>query len=231
MEEIRRITIEDKDYPELLKKIPSPPPAIYVRGEIFPKENCFAVVGARNCSSYGRRMAKEISSDLVEAGLTIVSGLALGIDAEAHRTAVEKHERTIAVLGTGVDNKSIYPGENLRLAEEILKNNGCLVSEYPPGTRGAKYTFPQRNRIISGLSLGIVVIEAKEKSGSLITAGWAKKQQRKIFSVPGSDSKETDFLIKNGFIIIENGNDILKELKIFAIKEKSDRILGSGNKQ
>lgn len=216
MEEVKTIDINNKNYPELLKKITNPPKVLYFRGEIFPEENCFAVVGTRRCSSYGKQMASEIAGDLAESGLTIVSGLAPGIDTAAHQAAVERKKRTIAVLGTGVDNKSIYPRENLKLAEEILKNNGCLISEYPPGTPGSKFTFPQRNRIISGLSTGILVVEAKEKSGALITADWARKQQRKIFAVPGNvhslNSKGCHFLIKRGAKLTENAYDVLREL-------------------
>jgi len=218
MEDIKIIDIKSKSYPELLKKISDPPKIIYVRGEIYPEENCFAVVGSRKCSFYGKQVASEISRDLSESGLTIVSGLALGIDAAAHQAAVKKKKRTIGVLGTGIDDESFYPKENLGLAKEIIENNGCLISEYPPGTRGSRFSFPQRDRIISGLSLGILVVEAKERSGSLIAAQWAKKQERKIFSVPGnvyfSNSKGTNFLIKNGAVLTESAKDILKELKI-----------------
>jgi DNA processing protein len=218
MKDIKMIDIRSKDYPELLKKIINPPKVLYVRGEIYPEENCFAVVGSRECSFYGKQVASEISGDLSESGLIIVSGLASGIDAAAHQAAVKKKKRTIGVLGTGIDDESFYPKENLSLAKEIIENNGCLISEYPPGTRGSKLSFPQRNRIISGLSLGILVVEAKEKSGSLSAAQWAKKQERKIFSVPGniyfSNSRGTNFLIKNGAILTETAKDILKELKI-----------------
>ncbi|MCX6760531.1 MAG: DNA-processing protein DprA [Candidatus Nealsonbacteria bacterium] len=218
MEDVKIVDIRSKSYPSLLKNITNPPKVLYVRGEIYPEENCFAVVGSRECSFYGKQVANEISGDLSESGLIIVSGLASGIDAVAHRAAVKNKKRTIGVLGTGVDDESFYPKENLSLAREVIGNNGCLISEYPPGTRGSKFSFPQRNRIITGLSLGILVVEAKEKSGSLIAAQWAKKQERKIFSVPGSvyfpNSKGTNFLIKNGAILTENAKDILKELKM-----------------
>jgi len=216
--EIKIIRITDKSYPERLKKIPDPPKILYVRGKILPKEQCFAIVGTRKYSSYGKQITFEIASDLAETGLTIVSGLAPGIDTFAHQATLEKNGRTIAVLGTGVDDKSIYPKSNLNLAKKILENNGCLISEYPPGTPGSKFTFPQRNRIISGLSLGILVVEAKFGSGALITANWAKKQNRKIFAIPGSiyfsNSKGCHFLIKNGAKLVENARDILKELNL-----------------
>jgi len=215
---IRKITIEDKDYPKLLKEIKTRPKVLYLRGEILPEENCFAVVGTRRCSPYGKELAWEIAGNLAEAGLTIVSGLAPGIDTVSHSAALEKKRRTIAVLGTGLDEKSIYPQSNLKLAEEILEAGGALVSEYPPGTSGTHFTFPQRNRIVSGLSLGVLVIEAKEKSGALITADWARKQKRLVFALPGSvrslNSRGCHYLIKQGAKLVENANDILKELNL-----------------
>jgi len=218
MDDIKIIDIESKSYPELLKKIVNPPKVLYVRGELYPEENCFAIVGSRKCSFYGKQVANEISGDLSESGLIIVSGLASGIDAAAHQAAVRKKKRTIGVLATGLDDKSFYPKENLGLAREVMENNGCLISEYPPGSRGSKFSFPQRNRIITGLSLGVLVVEAKENSGSMDAAQWAKKQERKIFSVPGnvyfSNSRGTNLLIKNGAILTESAKDILKELKI-----------------
>jgi len=218
MNEIRQIPITDKDYPEALRKISNPPPTLYVRGNLFPDERCFAIVGTRQSSAYGKQIALQISKDLTEAGLTIVSGLAPGIDTFAHKAVIEKDKRTIAVLGTGLDEKYIYPKENIWLAKKILESNGCLVSEYPPETPASKLTFPQRNRIISGLSLGVLIVEAKKKSGSLITANWAKNQGRKIFAIPGSidspNSKGPNYLIKKGAILTESANDILKELNL-----------------
>jgi len=217
-ENIKTINIGDKNYPKLLKGIKDAPEVLYYRGELKAEENCFAVVGTRLASVYGKQVTLEIAGDLAEAGLTIVSGLAPGIDSFAHQTAVEKNKRTIAVLGTGLDEKSIYPQTNLKLAEKILKSGGALISEYPPGTPGSKFTFPKRNRIISGLSLGVLVVEAKQKSGALITAEWAKRQGRKIFAIPGpihsSNSKGPHRLIKQGAKLVENANDILKELNL-----------------
>ncbi|MBL7150057.1 MAG: DNA-protecting protein DprA [Candidatus Pacebacteria bacterium] len=218
MDEIKTITIKDKSYPKLLKEIKDPPEILYVRGKLNPNELCFAVVGTRMCSPYGKQVAFEVAGDLAETGLTIVSGLAPGIDTFAHTAAVERNKRTIAVLGTGLDEKSIYPQSNLKLAQRILETGGCLISEYPPGTPGSKFTFPQRNRIISGLSFGVLIVEAKQKSGALITANWAKKQGRKIFAVPGPvhslNSKGPHYLIKTGAKLVENANDILKELDL-----------------
>ena len=227
LNEIKEISIKDGAYPKILKKIKNSPKILYAKGKILPEENCFAVVGTRLCSSYGKQVALEIAGDLAEAGLTIVSGLAPGIDTFSHQAALESGGRTIAVLGTGLDEKSIYPQTNLKLAEKIIESGGCLISEYPPGTCGSKFTFPQRNRIISGLSLGVLVIEAKQKSGALITAEWAKKQGRKVFAVPGpihsANSKGCDYLIKQGAWLAENANDILKELNLGLSEPSSDR--------
>jgi len=218
VKEIKKVTIKDKNYPKLLKKIVNPPEILYVRGEIFPEEKCFAIVGTRRCSAYGKEIALAIAGELAEAGLTIVSGLAPGIDTFAHRATLERDKRTIAVLGTGLDEESIYPRSNLSLARKILETGGGLISEYPPGTSGSKFTFPQRNRIISGLSLGVLVVEAKRKSGALITAEWAKKQGRKILAVPGPvhslNSQGCHYLIKKGAELVENANDVLRELSL-----------------
>ena len=218
LKEIKTINIQDKNYPKLLKEIEDSPEVLYYRGEIFPEENCFAVVGTRMASAYGKQVALEIAGDLAEAGLTIVSGMAPGIDTFVHQATLERKGRTIAVLGTGLDEKSIYPQSNLKLAKKILETGGCLISEYPPGTPGSKFTFPNRNRIISGLSLGVLVVEAKQKSGALITAHHAFEQKRKVFAIPGSihslNSKGCHYLIKKGAKLVENANDILKELNL-----------------
>ena len=231
MEEIKKIKISDPNYPQLLKEIKNPPKVLYYRGEIFPKENCFAVVGTRMCSTYGKEVALEMAGALSEAGLTIVSGLAPGIDTFAHRAVVEREKRTIAVLGTGLDKESIYPKSNIELAEKILETGGALISEYPPGTPGSQFTFPQRNRIISGLSLGVLVVEAKEKSGALITAKWAESQGRLIFAIPGSirylNSRGCHLLIKEGAKLVESVEDILEELPLKYLKLKfKDEVLG-----
>ena len=218
MEEIKTISIKDKNYPKLLKEIRQAPKVLYYKGKIKSDENCFAVVGTRMCSAYGKQVALEIAGDLADAGLTIVSGLAPGIDTFSHQAVVERKKRTIAVLGTGLDEKSIYPQSNIKLAKKIIETGGALISEYPPGTRGTNFTFPQRNRIISGLSLGVLVIEAKQKSGALITANWAEIQKRKIFAIPGPihslNSKGCHYLIKRGARLVENANDILRELNL-----------------
>lgn len=216
MEDIRRILITDKIYPKILKAIPTAPKVLFYKGEIKPDEICLAIVGSRSATPYGKRIALEMSASLAEAGLTIVSGLAQGIDTCAHSAAVRNNKRTIAVLGTGLDEKSIYPKENIQLARRIIENGGCLISEYPTGTKAAQFTFPQRNRIISGLSVGILVVEAKERSGSLIAANYAFLQKRKIFAIPGPVysplSKGTNKLIKQGAKLVSEADDILKEL-------------------
>ena len=217
MNDTCKITIEDKEYPEELKKIKGAPKILYYKG-VLPSlnEKCIAIVGTRRCSPYGQQVALKISGELVDAGITIISGLAPGIDTFSHRAVVEKRKRTIAVLGTGLDEKSIYPQINLDLSRKIIEYGGCLISELPEGTSGAVYTFPKRNRIISGLSLAVLVIEAKEKSGSLITADYAIKQNKKLFAVPGpiysANSSGPNKLIKNGAKLITGANDILNEL-------------------
>ena len=234
--EIKKISINDKNYPLLLKKIKDAPRVIFYRGKILPKENCLAVVGTRLCSVYGKNAAFEIAGALSRAGLTIVSGLAPGIDTASHKATIEQKGRTIAVLGTGLDERSIYPRDNIKLAEKIIETGGCLLSEYPPGTRGNKFTFPQRNRIISGLSLGTLVIEAKQKSGALITANYAKEQKRPVFALPGPihspNSRGCHYLIKNGAKLIENAQDILEELNInLKIPEEKEQTKGKSREE
>jgi len=233
--EIRVINIEDKEYPKLLRETKRAPKRIFVKGKIVPEENCLAIVGTRRCSDYGKEVAWKISGELSERGLTIVSGLAPGIDTYTHLAVVEKRKRTIAVLGTGIDEKSIYPKSNIGLAKKIIETGGALISEYPPGTRGARFTFPERNRIISGLSLGTLVVEAKKKSGALITADWAKKQKRKLFAIPGSifslNSKGPHRLIKEGAKLIESYEDILEELAITSQLNFSRKISAETNEE
>lgn len=230
-ESIRKLEVEDSDFPKELREIKNPPKTLYYRG-VLPKQTAlkFAIVGTRNYSSYGKRIAINITEDLVDTGFTIVSGMAPGIDTFCHQVTVEKKKPTIAVLGTGVDEKSIYPKTNIELSRKIIANGGCLMSEYEPGTKGAKFTFPKRNRIVSGLSLGVLVVEAKEKSGSLITADFAKQQGKKLFAVPGSiysaNSRGCHLLIKNGAKLVENAKDILKELGLEHSELKAQKVVG-----
>lgn len=221
MDDIKTVSIGDAEYPGALKKIANAPKTLYFKGALpKPDEICVAVVGCRRCSDYGKSIAGNLASDLASAGITVVSGLAPGIDTVAHQAVVERGARTIAVLGTGVDEKSLYPQENIGLALKIIETGGCVMSEYPAGTPGAKFTFPSRNRIVAGLSRAVVVVEAKQKSGALITANWARLQKKIVFAVPGSifsqNSRGCHFLIKQGAKLAENMNDILKELAIQA---------------
>lgn len=219
MEGIKIVKITDPEYPASLKKIKDAPKILYYRG-VLPKDNeqCFAVVGTRHPSEYGHQAALQISQNLINHNITIVSGLAPGIDTFSHKAVVEMKKRTIAVLGSGIDEKTIYPRTNLLLSRKIIEYGGCLISELPEGTSGTRFTFPNRNRIISGLSSGVLVVEAKEKSGSLITANYAKKQNKKLFAVPGpiysSNSWGPNELIKTGAKLVTTAKDILEELKI-----------------
>ena len=220
MEKIKTITIKDKKYPERLKKIPNPPQTLYVRGDLsIAKKNCFAIVGARRCSDYGKQIAMEIAGNLAGAGIVIVSGLAKGIDTAAHQGCLERKGKTIAVLGTGVDEKSLYPQENLKLSQEIINRGGAVISEFSSETPGYKSNFPSRNRIISGLCAGVLIVEARYKSGALITARLATEQNKKLFAIPGPvhtfNSQGTNNLIKQGKAkLVENADDILKELNL-----------------
>ncbi|MFH0864317.1 MAG: DNA-processing protein DprA [Candidatus Gottesmanbacteria bacterium] len=216
------VTIKDKSYPQLLKQISDAPPILYIKGVIEPQDSlAIGIVGTRKISSYGREVTEILVRDLVANGLTIVSGLARGVDSLAHKTAIDCGGRTIAVLGCGVD--MVYPPENKYLYEEIIKH-GAVISEVPPGQYVAKGIFPARNRIISGLSLGVVVTEGAEDSGSLISARDAANQGREVFAVPGPItsylSAAPAILIKNGAKLVYNVNDILDELDIKSNKQK-----------
>jgi DNA processing protein len=210
---INIITFRDKCYPALLANIYDRPAFLYVQGELEKDEIDLAVVGSRTASTYGKYTTERISRELAQKGITVVSGMARGIDTSAHRGALSAHGRTIAVLGSGLD--VIYPPENVKLFAEI-KENGAVISEFPPGTPPLAANFPSRNRIISGMSYGVLVVEAGEKSGSLITARLAAEQGREVFAVPGSveipTSRGTNKLIKEGAKLIENAEDILEEI-------------------
>ncbi len=212
--DIAVITYNDPEYPQSLKNIYDPPPFLYVRGQLQPGDcDAIAVVGSRRASDYGLRAATDISRELAAAGLTIVSGMAAGIDSAAHHGALANKGRTIAVLGCGAD--VCYPAENRRLYETIAKT-GAILSEYAPGTEPDSYHFPARNRIISGLARGILVVEAGPKSGSLITARLALEQGRDVFAVPGSiysyKTKGANQLIRSGAALVESGRDIVEAL-------------------
>lgn len=214
--DIKKVSIQEENYPRQLLQIHKPPATLYMRGAILPyDENAIAIVGSRRCTQYGKQVAYDLAFALAGSGLTVISGMALGIDGEAHRGALDAGGRTIAVLGTGVDEKSIYPHTHLSLAERILKN-GAIISEFEPGTPGLPHHFPQRNRIISGLSLGVIIVEANEKSGSLITANFALEQGKDVFAVPGpiyaQTSVGTNKLIQQGAKLVLDAKDILEEL-------------------
>jgi len=210
------LTMRDPAYPPLLREIYDPPVLLYVRGEITPADRrAVAIVGSRRSTPYGRMVAQSLARGLAEAGVTVVSGMALGIDAAAHRGALEAGGRTIAVLGCGVDR--CYPAEHRGLMQQIVAA-GAVASELPPGMPPVARHFPQRNRIISGLTLGTVVVEAPEKSGALITAGLALEQGREVFAVPGSVNSEqargAHRLLKEGAKLAESIADILEELDL-----------------
>jgi len=232
-QDIKTIDLGSPNYPLQLKQIKNPPKLLYYLGSMKAEENCLAIVGSRIASAYGKESVLEIAKGASENGLTVVSGLALGIDSFAHQAAVNANKRTIAVLGGGLDRQSFYPKQNIGLAEKILENGGALVSEYAPGTEPANYTFPQRNRIISGLALGVLVVEAKIKSGALLTAAWARKQNKKVFAVPGpihsANSQGCNLLIKNGAQLTENINDVLNGLGLAGQRILPKLFLNSGN--
>jgi DNA processing protein len=228
--EINILTFNSPDYPENLKNIYDPPPFLYVKGSFIEGDkNSVAVVGSRNASEYGIKVTQELSRNLASLGVTIVSGMARGIDSAAHIAAIQGGGRTVAVLGSGVD--VIYPPENRRLFERITEN-GAVVSEYPLGTRPNSYNFPPRNRIISGVSLGVLVVEASPKSGSLITAQLALDQGRDVYAVPGNvysyKAKGTNSLLKSGAKLVDNARDIVEELNITVkpLKENKNVIQG-----
>ncbi len=207
---------ENKDYPKLLQEIDSAPPLLYVTGAVASlAATNFSIVGSRKASSYGRRNAYWIAQELSAAGLQICSGLALGVDTQAHLGALDSNATTIAVMGTGADK--IYPAANAELAKRISEN-GALVSEFPLGVAPKAANFPRRNRIISGISLGTLVVEANTRSGSLITSRFAIEQNREVFAFPGSISSQQcrgcHHLIKQGAKLVEEPIDILEELRI-----------------
>ncbi len=207
------LTLDDPGYPRLLRHIADPPPVLYVRGKLCPRQPSVAVVGSRKATSYGLNAARKIAGGLAEHGWTIVSGMALGIDSAAHKAALAAGKETIAVLGTGLD--VIYPRQNAKLYNEIAES-GALVSEFFLDTEPRGHHFPVRNRIISGLCYGTVVVEAARRSGALITARLALEQGRDVFAVPGSiespSSRGTNFLIRQGAHLVENADQVTAEL-------------------
>ncbi len=214
--DIRLLTWEDEAYPQRLKALDIAPPLLFVRGRLQPEDFwAVAIVGTRRMTAYGRQVADELARALAQQGVTVVSGLARGVDTIAHRAALTAGGRTIAVLGSGVD--VIYPPENRRLAEEMC-HHGAIVSDYPPGTRPESANFPPRNRLIAGLAQAVVVVEAGRESGALITAEFAAEQGREVFAVPGNiyapQSRGTNWLIRQGAHPLLSPRDVLDSLNL-----------------
>jgi DNA processing protein len=219
---VEAIPCDSPKYPARLKEIQDYPPLIYIRGNLLPTDDfSLAVVGTRRATLYGRQVTEEIVTDLAHNKITIVSGLARGIDSIAHHTALTAGGRTIAIFACGLD--IVYPAENAKLARAIIEN-GSLVSEYPLGTRPRADNFPRRNRILSGMSLGVLVIEAGEKSGALITVEQALMHNREVFAIPGSIlspfSKGTNLLLQQGAKLVRNYMDILEELNLALVAQQ-----------
>ncbi|MFO7666842.1 MAG: DNA-processing protein DprA [Desulfobacterales bacterium] len=223
------VTMADPDYPPLLLEIPDPPPFLYVSGILDSSSNNIAVVGSRNATDYGISITKALSADLASYNITVVSGMARGIDTAAHEGALIGKGKTIAVLGSGLER--IYPAQNMKLFR-LISENGAVISELPLMAEPDAFNFPARNRIISGISLGTVVVEATKRSGSLITARLSADQNREVFAVPGSiqsfKSTGTHTLIKQGAKLVEHAKDIIDELS-YAIRPK-DGLTGQEKK-
>ena len=219
-----KISPVDRNYPPLLKEIPDPPKELYYLGRLpKEKETLVAIVGTRKATLDGRTLAKQIAKDLAEVGITIVSGLAFGIDAAAHEGALAGNGKTIAVLATGLD--TIYPRNHERLGQEILKNNGALISEYSAGTPAYPSQFLERNRIVSGLSVATLIIEAPIRSGALVTARNALEQGREIFITPGparhQNYRGSHLLLRNGARLVTSADEILEDLNLTHLKKES----------
>jgi len=221
---IKMVTIFDDKYPNNLKQIYDPPIALYYKGKFEINDFAIAIVGSRRTTNYGAFSAKKLSYELSMRGVQIVSGLARGIDSIAHEGTLDAGGKTIAVLGSGLDN--IYPPENARLFEDIIKADGLGISEYPPGMPPLQHNFPARNRIISGISSGVLVVEAAKRSGSLITACYALEQGREVFAIPGNIdctySRGTNQLIKDGAKMVLCAEDVLEEFGYREVVFNSD---------
>lgn len=221
---IKLLTWETPDYPNYLREIPTPPPLLYLQGDLLEQDRwAVAVVGTRRLTSYGRQVTRDLVAGLVQNNITVVSGLARGIDAVAHKTAVELGGRTLAVLGSGLD--AIYPADNRALAQEITQGHGAIISEYGLGIQPEAKNFPPRNRIISGLSLGVIIVEAGERSGALITTNFALEQNREVFAVPGNinspASQGPNKLIQEGAKLVTRVEDVLEELNLHMVAERT----------
>ncbi len=231
---IKLLNFRDINYPKLLLEIPKFPPLLYYRGILeMADELCVAVVGSRKITTYGLTVIPDLVAPIVDAGVTIVSGMAFGVDSEAHKQSVKKGARTIAILGGGLDERSLYPKNHQLLAQEILDAGGALVSEYPIGTPNFKQNFVARNRIISGMSIATLVVECDLESGSLITAKHALDQNRQVFAVPGpiyaEMSKGPNNLIKMGAKLVTESSDILEDLNLKTLPEQKNVQLSFGD--
>lgn len=228
--DINYITLNDEKYPENLKNIYDPPPVLFYKGVLNFDYPAVSIIGSRRSTTYGRKTAERLAYELSERGITIISGMARGIDTQAHLGALKAKGRTFAVLGSGLD--VIYPPENKELFQEI-QENGLVLSEYPPGVDPLPGNFPQRNRIISGLSRGILVIEAARRSGSLITANLALEQGRELFALPGNinrpQSQGTNKLIRDGAVMVTSVDDIVEELYLYKNSETNKTANKTGN--
>jgi DNA processing protein len=229
------LTLNDPEYPRILKEIDSPPSVLYVRGKLDSKDDlALSVVGTRKATKYGRDVAYSLSRELAQQTITIISGMALGVDSAAHNGALDAGGRTIAIFGCGID--LIYPRENRELAQRIV-DNGAIISEFPIGTQPVATNFPRRNRILSGLALGVLVVEAPENSGALITASFAADQGREVFAVPSNIfnrmGRGANRLIQDGAKLVMDVNDILNELNIVhenvQIRERTESVVPSNS--
>jgi len=235
---IYRIDSHSPEWPELLCELPEKarPKELFVRGALPPKDALVvSIVGTRKPTTYGRDMAEDIARTLTLRGIVIASGMALGIDTVAHQTAIATRTPTLAILGNGLSESVIYPKENLALSREIVESGGAIISEYKDDQKPELWTFPQRNRIIAGIAKAVVVIEAGEKSGALITARFATEYNREVFALPGqiksAKSQGTNALIKQGAIPITSANDILEALGLAPETEKIERESASEEEQ
>ncbi|MFB6182094.1 MAG: DNA-processing protein DprA [Candidatus Magasanikbacteria bacterium] len=233
-ENIECVTISDENYPKLLKEIHDPPFCLFKKGEIKKEEFALGIVGTRKNSKYGKQVTYKIVKKLARSGVTIVSGMAYGIDSFAHKATMQANGRTIAVLGGGLDEKNIYPAEHRDLAEEIVDSSGAVVTEYCPGTSPSQYTFPQRNRIISGLSHGVLVVEAGESSGALITADSALDQNREVLAIPhritDKNGVGVNQLIREGATPVTCPEDIFNEFHL-EFDDEQDEIEPENKKE
>lgn len=223
------IKLKPEKFPKPLTEIPQPPKELYIRGTLPPSDYTYlTIVGSRKYTSYGKEVCEKLIKGLKDYPIVIVSGLALGIDSIVHRSALSNGLITIAMPGSGVDNKVIYPRTNINLAEDIIRNGGCIMSEFPPTMKAEIYTFPKRNRLMAGISKATLIIEAVEKSGTLITARMALDYNRDVLAVPGSifsnSSSGTNRLIRQGATPITNSNELLEALGFEVNNETSESV-------